>query len=874
MEADRALRGHPLKAFMRYVGFEGNLQRMLKASPQERLAVELAVYRKTLTRAVDIRENLTSLSLVGATRLQLLYKVKEPHAAPEYLYWERGSSWSFIAQEAQREIEVFWHREGDPQHPWQLIYSSLVGNVMRHFFSCHRIWLVTISREEEEKSSFAAEEAGIEDGAATWQLRFVTRPPESLSHPFFQVPTTRREPQRCAYQQWMQAAGYENAPTLKQTLTLPELLLGKGGPLPSACPAALVVYRGCPSLKQRGYATPQRHQFLELRTCGPVHVTSPVVCVSPWDRSMYRLMPKFALAWYGRGVRGKRTCGSRPAPRQQEEEAAAAAAEEEEEEIATTATTCQCEACRQSAQWASNMNVDGPQTQFKTPLDLSSLLHLAGLDSADMKTLVERCLDHSVASFDIESCSTLLQEGRPAFGIASSARPPDRTRMKALAVQDPYMIGLCLGDRTDQTAVFEVGPGEVEDDAFIARVQAMVDSFQTFLIQQYDTVVRQKRGWMKPLFDLLDTYRHRHCEAFLEKGRAREAERKAWRHMLLGQLEYEADLLCQTWTVYAFNGSGYDLPMLAPYLLRSRTLPGMWHMQRQGTSVNWMKLRHTQLTLRDIKKMLVPGASLESFAKSTGLPQAQKPLFPYERLDRSGRFLDAAELPLERQAYASSLTDQLPTAAEIAKARQDFRQRGFRTVRQYLHYYLINDCVMLQGAILRFHRKLKDLIQLHPVECRRYTLSSFSALASQHHLRRGKRLACWAPTQGLLYELLSRSMLGGLTAVTRTAVNAGGEPGVSPCNAHVLAQLLDQLAPEEREEAQRILAQERAYQPPFSSSSSCPSSAATAKDDDDDKEVYATPRLGSPTTVHYLDCVSLYPSSGRCTRLPSLRSAI
>ena len=799
--ANELLHGHPLKAFMRYVGFGCNLDRIRAASPPERLETELSVYRRTLTRAVDTQENLTSLSLISPHRLRSFYCAKDPQASPDFLFYERGNSWAFIAQEAQRHIEVYLQKS--PDEKCFLLYSSLASSIFKIFFSGQRHLLACVALWQGE--------AG--------QLQLFDRPPDSILKPIWEYPLSRVAFAHCAYAQWMQAAGYTEAPTLPQGLSLSDLLRGtRGRPFPLEFPAKLVLYRGRVKWKLSNQNHPQQHQFITLCTAGEQTNVVPTVCLVPWDRSMFRLTPNFER-FLAEGVqRPKNSPVSAPT-----------------ECKADAASRC-CQACAHAHTWEANMSLNGPQTPYKTDLDLTSLLYITGWDSPDMQAAVNRCLDASVASFDIESCTTTLQDNRPTFGI--DEKTPDREQMTALASQDPYMIGLCMGESERDTVVFEVASGETEHDAFIERVQAMVDAFQAFLIEQYQMVVQQKREWLLPLFSLLHEYRQCHAAIFDKHNRDRKDERCAWRNFLLGQLEREAELLCQTWTVYAFNGSGYDLPMLAPYLLRSRKLPGAWQMQRHGNAVNWMKLRHTHLMLRDIKKMLVPGASLESFAKSAGLSEARKPLFPYERLDRSGRFLDETSMPTEPEAYANRLTDQLPSVQSIQEACQDFRQRGFRTVRDYLHYYLINDCVMLQNAILRFHRSLKQLIGLHPVECRRYTLSSFSALASQHHLRKEKRIACWAPTHGLLYELLSRSMLGGLTAVTRTAVNAGGAPGMSPCNAHVLERLMHLLEPEEKHEAQRIVQQEKDI-------------ADTTKQ-----------RQGTPTTVHYLDCVSLYPSSG------------
>ena len=805
--ADDLLHGHPLKACMRYVGFNCNLDRIRAASPEEQLKIELSVYRRTLTRAVDTQENLTSLSLVSPTRLQSFYCAHDPNASPAFMFFQRGNSWAFIAQEAQRNIEVYL--QTSPDEECFLLYSSLASSIFSTYFSGQRHLLALVA---------------LWQGDHAGQLHFIDSPPASILKPPWEYPLSRVAFANCAYAQWMRAAGYTEAPTLPQRLSLSDLLRGnKGRPFPSDFPAKLVLYRGRVRWKSRDQKHPKQHQFITLCAAGGAETAKtavPTVCLVPWDRSMYRLRPDFERFLAANNQQ-------RQTPR---------AAPQEDTNKDTTFYCCQ--ACASANTWEPNMPLNGPQMPYKTDLDLTSLLHVTGWDSPDMQAAVNRCLDASVASFDIESCTTTLQDNRPAFGI--DEEEPDRAQMTALASQDPYMIGLCMGESERDTVVFEVASGETTHDAFIERVQAMVDAFQAFLIEQYRLVVQQKREWLEPLFSLLHEYRQCHAAIFDKHNRDRKDERCAWRNFLLGQLEREADLLCQTWTVYAFNGSGYDLPMLAPYLLRSRKLPGLWKMQRHGNAVNWMKLSHTHLTLRDIKKMLVPGASLESFAKSTGLPQARKPLFPYERLDRSGSFLDQTSMPTEPEAYANRLTDQLPSQKSIQEACAEFRQRGFRTVREYLHFYLINDCAMLQNAILRFHRSLKQLIGLHPIECRRYTLSSFSALASQHHLRKEKRIACWSPTHGLLYELLSRSMLGGLTAVTRTAVNAGGAPGMSPCNAHVLENLMPLLEPEEKAEAQRIVQQE--------------------KDDEEDK---SKQRRGTPTSVHYLDCVSLYPSSGK-----------
>ncbi len=129
---------------------------------------------------------------------------------------------------------------------------------------------------------------------------------------------------------------------------------------------------------------------------------------------------------------------------------------------------------------------------------------------------------------------------------------------------------------------------------------------------------------------------------------------------------------------------------------------------------------------------------------------------------------------------------------------------------------------ILLRSVEHFFGKLEDIVGLHPVAVRKFSLSSFSFLAGQMHLTRNLKPGCFISNHAAIYSALKRGMRGGVTMVCRTAAgdNVAGGLGRAEPNGHLRGR-------EEEEE---------------SGSRRQPGS----------QKLY----------THYYDAVALYPSSG------------
>ena len=353
-------------------------------------------------------------------------------------------------------------------------------------------------------------------------------------------------------------------------------------------------------------------------------------------------------------------------------------------------------------------------------------------------------------------------------------------------------------------------------------VTDMVHAYATYLTNIRQRREDEKKRLMQPYLEVLAEYKQAHMDYFVSRDvDCEQARQQAWLHSLLGRFEAKLQRLIRTYAVFAFNASGYDLPLLAPSLVSSPALSNLRPtMSRRGTAVTRLTFSNG-LRFHDVARMLSPGASLAKFAKVSGLTIV-KSLLPYEKLDDNEAFLEEPRLPDRPTDYASSLSAQLPSQEEVNEALRDYEARGFNTVRDYLEYYLKKDCVMLQLSCLVYFDTLKRLTGVHPVEIGRFTLPSFSDYAGQRFLMVAKRIGCFSVNHTLMYSMLRRASVGGLSGVCRTAVN-DGPGGDAPCNAHLNDADV---------EAEGVDARER-----------------------------ERPRR-PPKHLHYLDIASLYPASG------------
>jgi hypothetical protein len=160
-------------------------------------------------------------------------------------------------------------------------------------------------------------------------------------------------------------------------------------------------------------------------------------------------------------------------------------------------------------------------------------------------------------------------------------------------------------------------------------------------------------------------------------------------------------------------------------------------MQREGSRIK--KFSFAGVQILEAKRLLSPGFSLASLAKTCGL-EMEKSIFPFSRLTDM-EFLKRPGLPPDKEDWASDLNPGGgPTQAQVDEALELYRSKNFATVGAYLVFYLKKDVLILQMAMLKLCRGLYSALGLSPVDSRRFTISSLSTLGAQSYLMRRKKV--------------------------------------------------------------------------------------------------------------------------------------
>ena len=492
-----------------------------------------------------------------------------------------------------------------------------------------------------------------------------------------------------------------------------------------------------------------------------------------------------------------------------------------EEVIKHASGGCDCDACKSATLYVDNMKVYGPQLLYKKSWTLEMLLQACGLYDDSLRRRLNYCFSLSMASMDIESTTrSLMPNARSPSCTDSSAHEvfksewehvsaapltdetahPDGKRCNEVKMQRPLMIGhmdfldASIGDDVSSMTSFRDLRQEKEErllprvavfEKTKEGVQAMVEYYALYLLRRREQLAAMKTRLLGRELSVVESYKAGHFAFFKSRGIEPDSKKciEAWKFSVLGQLEESLHRMIKKLVVWSLNGSAYDIPCLTPYLVSSHAFSDSKpFITRSGSRVNSLTFSNG-IAFMDMSKLCSPGVSLEKLSKSVGLSM-KKVLVPYALLDEEETFLDRKELPREREAYFSELSNKTPSQEEVDETLEGYEREGFKSVREYLVRYLKTDVILLHCSAEKYVQKLWEITGLHVVDAQRYTLSSFSDYAAQVHLMRHKRVGSFIPNSCLSYSLMKRALLGGLQTTGRTSVNMG-EGGDSPANNHL-----------------------------------------------------------------------------------------
>ena len=156
----------------------------------------------------------------------------------------------------------------------------------------------------------------------------------------------------------------------------------------------------------------------------------------------------------------------------------------------------------------------------------------------------------------------------------------------------------------------------------------------------------------------------------------------------------------------AFNASGYDAPLLEPYIWNISMQVGIkTTFFKKATLINsinlripcWMKESKCLifLTFKDVKHLQEPNVSLATLGKIYNL-EVEKGLFPHALSLSIENLKNTLQLPpYEADAWFNVLTNSKPSRQAVEQAHQDFSESSSNNLYQYCVKYLHLDCEVL-----------------------------------------------------------------------------------------------------------------------------------------------------------------------------------
>jgi hypothetical protein len=178
-------------------------------------------------------------------------------------------------------------------------------------------------------------------------------------------------------------------------------------------------------------------------------------------------------------------------------------------------------------------------------------------------------------------------------------------------------------------------------------------------------------------------------------------------------------------------------------------------------------MKISNVLICEVKRLLGPGASLKNLAEASNL-EISKGIFPFSCFT-SLSFLDRTALPPDASSWANNLNPAAsPSQQQVDEAIDFFNSQHFSTISDYLEWYLDKDVEILQRCVIAISEVYYSILGLNVLECGRLTVSSLASLGAQTFLSRHCRPAFFSCNHQRMYAILRRSLLGGLSAVSRT----------------------------------------------------------------------------------------------------------
>jgi hypothetical protein len=176
------------------------------------------------------------------------------------------------------------------------------------------------------------------------------------------------------------------------------------------------------------------------------------------------------------------------------------------------------------------------------------------------------------------------------------------------------------------------------------------------------------------------------------------------------------------------------------------------YLSREGSRVK--SLGFEGVSLREAKRLLAPGFSLDSLASMCGLDGEMKKMkFPFDAM-RSASFLDQPRLPASAKEWVNTLDPTKSISqAEVDEIQAEFDVQGHRSIYDYLSSYLDVDVLLLLKSMVKLCASYYDQLGIHPADVNKWTVGSLSFYATQTFHMRNKHVGSFSANHTLLFSV-------------------------------------------------------------------------------------------------------------------------
>lgn len=254
-------------------------------------------------------------------------------------------------------------------------------------------------------------------------------------------------------------------------------------------------------------------------------------------------------------------------------------------------TPCDCELCRECSKYQDNLERCGSQGLYTVDWDLFTYLKVLDLDSEDNLGAVREALRLSVSGMDLETSTVSLSSEQAPLGSGGFEAPHEKITAQPRQGGDHELAEriLLIGHIDNQEGesaeveMFEAGRSP-------AGVRDVVHKYVRYVCVRQRKMELRKRLLLRPLLEFASRHREAHLSCLESNGVDPATAAGSWKFSLLGRFEQRVEKLCRKYYVYAFNGSGFDFPLLCGHISTAPWMRRQWSIQRNGSSVTMMSM--------------------------------------------------------------------------------------------------------------------------------------------------------------------------------------------------------------------------------------------------------------------------------------------